>query len=68
LRKLKIKQENDIILIRLCKEDRRNPVRRHSHLREEAVFEYEFKIKDKDNMLQIVKLDAENLRFYLKTR
>lgn len=27
---------------------------------EEAIFEYEFKIKDKDNMLQIIKLDAQN--------
>lgn len=27
---------------------------------EETVFEYEFKIKDKENMLQIVKLDSKN--------
>ncbi|MFV3013173.1 hypothetical protein ACLD43_11580 [Clostridium botulinum] len=29
---------------------------------ENAVFEYEFKIKDKDNMLQEVKLDFSNTR------
>lgn len=27
---------------------------------EEAIFEYEFRIKDKDNMLQIVKLDSQD--------
>ena len=27
---------------------------------EEAIFEYEFRIKEKDKMLQIVKLDAQN--------
>nr|WP_253197460.1 PepSY domain-containing protein [Clostridium algidicarnis] len=27
---------------------------------EEAVYEYKFKIKDKENMLQIVKLDSES--------
>ena len=27
---------------------------------EEAIFEYEFRIKDKDNLLQIVKLDFQN--------
>lgn len=27
---------------------------------EEAVYEYEFRIKDKENMLQIVKVDSQN--------
>lgn len=27
---------------------------------EEAVYEYEFRIKDKENMLQIIKLDSQN--------